>query len=183
MEEQLAQYVRELQSSAFTRKRSTETRSRSARNATQSFLSKMAFFWKKKNEKVRIQKSVPSFFTPIGDAVRASGPKSARKACEENKPCAVVFPMTPDVCSARNSWASALSSASYLVVIGNPADRESKLFMKALDCVIFSPVPRRLSSAFIVSTREEALDLIEGVSSTFPRVITIIADSTESEED
>ena len=178
MEELLARFARELPSSAFTRRKSTETKSRSARNATQSFPSKMRPFWKRKNEKVRIQHTVPSFFASIGDSISVSGPKEARKRAEENKPCAVVLVPSPSVFEDCHGWANALSSAAYLVVIADPDTRESKKLMKALDGVIFSPVPRRLSSAFIVKTRKEALALLEGVKETFPRIVTMYADDT-----
>ena len=79
----------------------------------------------------------------------------------------------------RHSWASALSSAQYLVVIADPDAKDSAKLMKALDSVIFSPVPRRLSSAFIVKTREEALSLLEGVKESFPSVFTLFVRDCE----
>ena len=181
MEEQLALSARELLSSAFTRRKSTETRSRSARNATLSFPSKMALFFKKTKSKVRIQGAVPSFFVSIGEDVRVHSPKEARKAAEERRPCAVV--LVPDECvfSDVHGWAAALSSAAYLVVIGDPDEKYCRKLMKAIDGVVFSPVPRRLSSAFMVRTREEALSLIEGVSSAFPSVITIRSEAESGE--
>ena len=181
MEEQHALSARELLSNAFTRRKSTETRSRSARNATQSFLSKMNPFWRKKNEKVRIQPAVPSFFVSIGESVTVSEPKEARKAAEERKPAAVVFLPSPSVLDHPHTWAQALSSASYLVVIGDGNDKGIKRLMSALDGVVFSPVPRRLSSAFLAEDRDKALSLVESVSSVFPNVITIYASDKEAE--
>ena len=136
-------------------------------------------FWKKKNEKVRIQRTVPSFFTPIGSSVTVSTPKGARKVCEDNKPCCIVLLPDARVFEDRHSWASALSSAQYLVVIADPDAKDSAKLMKALDSVIFSPVPRRLSSAFIVKTREEALSLLEGVKESFPSVFTLFVRDCE----
>ena len=179
MEEQLAQSARELPSSAFMRGRLTETRLKSARNATQSFPSKMMPFWKKKNEKVRIQSAVPSFFSPIGSSVSISTAKEARKVCEENKPCCIVLVPDESVFSDRHSWANALSSAQYLVVIADPDTKESKNFMRALDGIVFSPVPRRLAAAYMVRTREEALSLLEGVKESFPAIFTLFVNKNE----
>ena len=165
------------------RRRSRETRSRSARNVTQSFPSNMALFWKKKNEKVRIQSAVPSFFTSIGTSVTVSSPKEARETAEKNRPCAVVLIPDADVYAKPRAWASALSSASYLVVIGDKKDKSVRNFMRIVDGVIFSPVPRHLSSAFIAESREEALSLISGVLETFPTAITIRVEHNVDEED
>ena len=173
MAELHAQYARELLSSAFTRRRLTETRSRSARNATQSFPSKMTPFWKKKSDKVRIQQTVPSFFTSIGNEYIVSDSKEARKILEENKPCLCVFVPSEEVFGSSYSWVNALSSASYLIVIGNKDGKDEKAFMKTIDGIIFSPVPRRLASAFIASGQEEAQSLVDAVKETFPTVVTI----------
>ena len=54
----------------------------------------------------------------------------------------------------------------------DPDDPECRRLMKIIDGIIFSPVPRRLSSAFIVRTREEAAALMDGVKDAFPSVIT-----------
>ena len=114
----------------------------------------MALFWKKKNEKVRIQSAVPSFFTSIGTSVTVSSPKEARETAEKNRPCAVVLIPDADVYAKPRAWASALSSASYLVVIGDKKDKSVRNFMRIVDGVIFSPAPRHLSSAFIAESRE-----------------------------
>ncbi len=142
----------------------------------------MTLFWKKKKEKVRIQDAVPSFFVSIGKDVSVSGPKEARKVCEEYKPCAVVLVPDESVFSASRSWASALSSAAYLVVVAGEDDRKAKAFMRVVDSVIFSPLPRRLSSAFLVDTHEKASSLINGVKDVFPAVITMRVKHEENKE-
>ena len=173
MAEQHAQSARGLQSSAFTRKRLTETKSRSARNATQSFPSKMTPFWKKKSEKVRIQQPVPSFFTSIGTEYIVREPKEARKVLEENKPCICLFVPERGVFADSYAWANALSSASYLIILANKDGKDEKAFMKRIDSIIFSPVPRRLSAAFIASNDEEAEKLAKAAEETFHRIVTI----------
>ena len=132
----------------------------------------MTPFWKRKDDKVRIQQAVPSFFASIGDEAAVCDPKEARAELEKRQPCAAVIGASPIILSDARSWANALSSAAYLVVIGDPDDPECRRLMKIIDGIIFSPVPRRLSSAFIVRTREEAAALIDGVKETFPSVIT-----------
>ena len=132
---------------------------------------------------MRIQSAVPSFFTSIGTSVTVSSPKEARETAEKNRPCAVVLLPDADVYAKPRAWASALSSASYLVVIGDKKDKNVRNFMRIVDGVIFSPVPRHLSSAFIAESREEALSLISGVLETFPTAITMRVEHNVDEED
>ncbi len=141
----------------------------------------MTPFWKRRNEKVRIQQAVPSFFASIGTDVSVSSPKEARKALEDSKPCIAVLLPSAAVYSDCHGWASALSAASYLVVIGDEREAGGKRLMRAIDGVVFSPVPRRLSSAFMVRTREEALRLIEPVRETYPNVLTLRATEAADE--
>ena len=89
-------------------------------------------------------------------------------------PEAVVFIPTEAALSSPRAWASALSSAPYLVVIGDGALKPYKAFMSIIDGVIFSPVPRRLSSAFITQDREKAVSLVSAAAEDAKDAITII---------
>ena len=127
--------------------------------------------------KVREQNAVPSFFTSIGEEFIVSDPKEARKAIEANRPCIVLF--IPSSFSDAASWASALSSASYLIVAA-PESRERREFMKRLDNIIFSPAPRHLAAASAAGTMDEAMEMANGVKGTFPTIITIRAGEKEA---
>ncbi len=152
-----------------------ETRSRSARNATLSFPSKMIFRSRKKeDERVRIAVEASSLFVPIGKSFKVSDSKEASRIIREESPEAVVFIPTEAALSSPRAWASALSSAPYLVVIGDGALKPYKAFMSIIDGVIFSPVPRRLSSAFITQDREKAVSLVSAASEDAKDAITII---------
>ena len=152
-----------------------ETRSRSARNATLSFPSKMIFRSRKKeDERVRIAVEASSLFVPIGKSFKVSDSKEASRIIREESPEAVVFIPTEAALSSPRAWASALSSAPYLVVIGDGALKPYKAFMSIIDGVIFSPVPRRLSSAFITQDREKAVSLVSAASEEAKDAITII---------
>ena len=151
------------------------TRSRSARNATLSFPSKMIFRSRKKeDERVRIAVEASSLFVPIGKSFKVSDSKEASRIIREESPEAVVFIPTEAALSSPRAWASALSSAPYLVVIGDGALKPYKAFMSIIDGVIFSPVPRRLSSAFITQDREKAVSLVSAASEDAKDAITII---------
>ena len=117
------------------------------------------------------------------DLAYTSPLRRARETAEKNRPCAVVLIPDADVYAKPRAWASALSSASYLVVIGDKKDKNVRNFMRIVDGVIFSPVPRHLSSAFIAESREEALSLISGVLETFPTAITMRVEHNVDEED
>ena len=132
----------------------------------------MLSFRKKDDEELRMHFAAPSFFASIGAEAAVCDPKEARAELEKRQPCAAVIAASPVILSDARSWANALSSAAYLVVIGDPDDPECRRLMKIIDGIIFSPVPRRLSSAFIVRTREEAAALMDGVKDAFPSVIT-----------
>ncbi len=135
----------------------------------------MAFFRKKSDEELRMHFAAPSFFLPVGSEETADSPREARRICEENAPCAVVFIPSLSVFSSPRSWAGALSSASYLIVVGDKKLRAFSSFMTIIDGIVFSPVPRRLSSAFIAESRDEVLSLLSGVKETFPHIITLRA--------
>ena len=183
MEELHARFARELLSSAFTRRRLTETRSRSARNATQSFLSNMFSFRKKDGEELRMHFAAPSFFSPIGSCIEVSSPKEARSAIEKSGKCIVVFVPSLTVFSSPRSWLNALSSASLLVVIGDESIKAFRDFMKIADGIVFSPVPRHLSSAYIAKDREKAMEYVKAASDAFPDVLTIKAAESAADED
>ena len=152
-----------------------ETRSRSARNATLSFPSKMIFRSRKKeDERVRIAVEASSLFVPIGKSFKVSDSKEASRIIREESPEAVVFIPTEAALSSPRAWASASSSAPYLVVIGDGALKPYKAFMSIIDGVIFSPVPRRLSSAFITQDREKAVSLVSAAAEDAKDAITII---------
>ena len=161
----------------------TETRSRSARNATQSFPSNMFSFRKKDGEELRMHFAAPSFFSPIGECIEVRSPREARKSAEEHAPCIVVFQPSLAVFSSPRSWANALSSASALIVEGDGGIKEFKAFMTLIDGIVFSPVPRKLASAFLAGSDEEAASYVSAMQKTFPSVITIkVLDNTEDEE-
>ncbi len=162
----------------------TETRSRSARNATQSFLSNMFSFRKKDGEELRMHFAAPSFFSPIGSCIEVSSPKEARSAIEKKSgKCIVVFVPSRAVFSSPRSWLNALSSASSLVVIGDESIKAFRDFMKIADGIVFSPVPRHLSSAYIAKDREKAMEYVKAASDAFPDVLTIKAAESAADED
>ncbi len=142
----------------------------------------MLSFRKKDDEELRMHFAAPSFFASIGKDCTAETPRDARLLCERESPCSAVFIPSPQVFSAPRAWASALSSASYLVVIGDARIRAFSSFMGLLDGIVFSPAPRKLSSAFIVQTRDEALALIEGAGAAYPSVLTIRASGTGDQQ-
>ena len=151
-----------------------ETRSRSARNATQSFPSKMIFRSRKtEDERVRIAVEASSLFVPIGPLFTAADAKEASRIIRDEKPSALVFIPSQQALSSPRSWASALSSVEYLVVIGDESVKKYKAFMSIIDNVIFSPVPRKLASAFITNDRKKAEELIAAVAADGKDVITI----------
>ena len=133
----------------------------------------MKLFRRRKDDEVRIQQAVPSLFSSIGREAIVSSPKEAREEAEKERPCAILLVPSKSVYSDSRAWAQALSSASYLVILGDPDSREGKKLMGLLDSIIFSPVPRRLSAAAMVRTEEEARPLIESVGESFPNAITM----------
>ena len=120
----------------------------------------MSIFLKK--EKMRMHYTAPSFFSQDDHVFLFSDPKDARIEIERNAPAAVIFIPGENALSSPRPWVSALSSASYLVVLGKDCI-EVKNFMKALDRAVFSPVARKLSSAFHAKTGEEAEALMNAV--------------------
>ena len=151
-----------------------ETRSRSARNATLSFPSKMIFRSRKKEEeKVRMAVETSSLFVPIGESFNTDDPKEAGRIIREHEPCAVVFIPSIEALSSPRSWTGALSSASFVVVIGSGSIAQYRSFMRFLDNAVYSPVPRRLTASFITDSRDRALELLSGASSVAEHTITI----------
>ena len=152
------------------------TRSRSARNATQSFPSKMIFRSRNnEDERVRMSIEASSLFIPEGKHFSTADSKEAMRIIREESPVAVVLLPSMSVLNSPRSWANALSSASFLVVIGDGSLKKYRAFMSILDNIIFSPVPRKLSSAFITDDRARVEALISSVSDTIGNVITISA--------
>ncbi len=150
------------------------TRSRSARNATLSFPSKMIFRSRKKDdEKVRMSVEASSLFVPIGESFATADAREAARIIRDDGPAALVFIPSLDVLSSPRPWVSAISSASFVVVIGDGSLAPYRAFMRLIDNVIYSPVPRRLSAAFITGSRERAMELISGASSSIGRTITV----------
>ena len=170
MEELHAQSARELLSSAFTRRKSTETRSKSARNAIPSFPSKMLFRKSKDSSRVREYFSTPSFFMPES-VLRIKDQKALRRYLDKGG-VFVVFPSL-SVLSSPSSWASALSSADYVAVVGDRDIPEFASFAKALDNIVFSPVPRRLAGAVMVKTPGEAIEYAKATGSDDISIIAI----------
>ena len=115
----------------------------------------MLFRRKELSDKVREYFSTPSFFMP-GSIPRIGNPKELRHLAEKGG-VFIVFPSL-DVFSSPSAWASALSSADYVSVVGDPSIPEFAAFRKALDNIIFSPVPRRLAGAAMVRTADEAME-------------------------
>lgn len=91
-----------------------------------------------------------------------SEPKGVMEAVSGNSPAAVVFIPGPLALSAPRAWANAFAGADYLVVLG-PDSKEMDRFMSFLDRIVFSPVSRKLASALLVHTPEEAQGLLDAV--------------------
>ena len=128
--------------------------------------------------------AAPSFFSPIGSCIEVSSPKEARSAIEKKSgKCIVVFVPSRAVFSSPRSWLNALSSASSLVVIGDESIKAFRDFMKIADGIVFSPVPRHLSSAYIAKDREKAMEYVKAASDAFPDVLTIKAAESAADED
>ena len=111
------------------------------------------------DEKVRIALKASSLFMPIGKCFNTAESKEAARIIREEAPKALIFIPSGSVLASPRTWSQALSSAEYLIVIGNPALKQYKAFMSFLDNIIFSPVPRKLSAAFITDDRNKALEL------------------------
>ena len=144
----------------------------------------MFSFRKKDGEELRMHFAAPSFFSPIGSCIEVSSPKEARSAIEKKSgKCIVVFVPSRAVFSSPRSWLNALSSASSLVVIGDESIKAFRDFMKIADGIVFSPVPRHLSSAYIAKDREKAMEYVKAASDAFPDVLTIKAAESAADED
>ena len=144
----------------------------------------MFSFRKKDGEELRMHFAAPSFFSPIGSCIEVSSPKEARSAIEKKSgKCIVVFVPSRAVFSSPRSWLNALSSASSLVVIGDESIKAFRDFMKIADGIVFSPVPRHLSSAYIAKDREKAMEYVKAASDAFPDVLTIKAAEGAADED
>ena len=128
---------------------------------------------KKDEEKVRMSVEASSLFVPIGDSFETADAKDAAAIIRDSAPAALVFIPSMDVLSSPRAWIGALSVASFVVVIGDGSLAPYRAFMRLLDNVIYSPVPRRLSAAFITGSRERAEELLSGVSSSVERTITV----------
>ena len=134
----------------------------------------MFFRSKERNdEKMRMAVETSSLFVPIGRFFRITDPKEGARVIREHGSCAVVFIPSLSVLASPRAWTSALSSASSLIVIGDGSLAPYKAFMRLLDNIIFSPVPRKLSSSFITSDRGRAEEILSGISGTIDTVITI----------
>ena len=114
---------------------------------------------KKTDEKVRMALSASSLFIPEGSVFSTSDPKEAGKIIIRESPSALIFIPSEDVLFKPRSWVSALSHAPFVVIIGDDSLKPYKTFMSFIDNVVFSPVPKRLSSAFITLDRDKAIEL------------------------
>ena len=120
----------------------------------------MSWFFKK--AEVRMQYEAPSFLSFGGQRFLVSEPKKASALVSASSPAAVVFVPGTLAFSSPRAWANAFANASYLVVLGKRC-KELEDFMTALDRIIFSPVARKLSSALVAESGEEAERLLSSV--------------------
>ncbi len=165
MAEQLAQSVAEQLSSAFMRRRLTETRSRSARNAIPSSPSNMAFFRKKReSDEMREYFGTPSFSFGINglEAEAVSSPDDVKRRIRESRNAGIIFIPSQEVLRSPRKWIASFSDAGYLVIIGRKSIPEFRAFLRLAENLVFSPVPKSLSSVFMEESMERALELIHG---------------------
>ena len=182
MAEQHAQSAAELRSSAFTRRRLTETRSRSARNAIPSSLSNMAFFRKKReSDEMREYFGTPSFsFDLHGLGIEAvSSPDEVKRMIRETGKTGIIFIPSPCVLRSPRKWAASFSDAGYLVIIGRKSIPEFRDFLRLVDHLVFSPVPKTLSSAFMEESMEKAFELLHGAGFRDDGILILEAGGTE----
>ncbi len=127
----------------------------------------MLFRKKESSERMREYFSAPSFFMPEG-VLMADSPRKLREIA---RGCAcIVFPLESALLSPHE-WVSALASADYAAVVGDKSIMEFAAFMKGLDSIIFSPVPRALAGAVIVPSYEKALEYAKASGSEIAAVI------------
>ena len=130
----------------------------------------MLFRKSKDSSRVREYFSTPSFFMPES-VLRIKDQKALRRYLDKGG-VFVVFPSL-SVLSSPSSWASALSSADYVAVVGDRNIPEFASFAKALDNIVFSPVPRRLAGAVMVKTPGEAIEYAKATGSGDISIIAI----------
>ena len=156
----------------------TETRSRSARKAIPSSPSKMAFFRKKReSNEMREYFSTPSFsFESLpGEIIEAASADDLKRIIRKNGKMGVIFLPSVDVLVSPRKWVSAFADIPYLVIIGRKSIPEFSELEKLSGRLVFSPVPKALSSVFMTEDPEKAYDLLHGAGYSSDDIMIIRA--------
>lgn len=113
-----------------------------------------------KKDRVREQYAAPSFSLKAGTFYSISSPKALRELLM--KECYTVLIYPDGTVSDLNSWARALSYSAY-AVIPDCSEAARKLY-KAVDRIVFSPVPKRISGAYLAKSEIDAEKLLSSES-------------------
>ena len=104
----------------------------------------------------------PSFLYAAGSSWPVTSPDDVKSIIGENAGKGVFFIPSPAVLESPRKWCAAFSMAPYLVILGDRSIREFSVFMKLVERIVFSPVPKKLSAVFMVGDREKAMELLAG---------------------
>ncbi len=105
-----------------------------------------------RKDRVREQCAAPSFSLTIGEVFSVSASKELKEKLSKDSFAVLFYPSESG--SDMNSWARALSFASFAVIPDN--SYSSREFYKVLDRIVFSPVPKKITGSFLAKNEEEA---------------------------
>lgn len=127
----------------------------------------MKLFGKKRRARLpkneRVHYSASSFSFAIGDVFPISDAEEAKLLMHEREGYVVLLMPNDDLFENPHLWAKALSLSSYVIMFGDKNDKEIKSFMRILDSVIFSPVPKLISGSYCTNNKEEAMQILESM--------------------
>ena len=138
----------------------------------------MAFFRKKREStEMREYFSTPSFsFEALqAEIIEAASADDMRKIIQKKGKKGVIFLPSEDVLVSPRKWVSAFADIPYLVIIGRRGIREFSELEKLSGRLVFSPVPKALSSVFMTEDLEKAYDLLHGAGYSSGNIIIIRA--------
>ena len=121
-----------------------------------------------KKDRVREQCAAPSFSLTVGEPCSISCAKELKEMLMREHHAVLFY--APCQMPDMNAWARALAYSSYAVIPDNSVTAE-KLY-KAVDRLVFSPVPKRIAGAFLACNEEDAYRLLSSDSIGDP-VITV----------
>ena len=105
-----------------------------------------------KKDRVREQCAAPSFSLTKGEVFSVSTPKELKEILSKGS-FSVLFYLSENA-EDLNGWAKALSFSVFAVILDNSS--VSSRFCKVLNRLVFSPVPKKITGAFLAGSEADA---------------------------